>query len=181
MLHYITLYYTIILLHDILRNHSLCFVILCCVTLCYYILLYYIICIYFIIFIILYYYFIIVYCIVVFYYTYVLYYIILRNIILYYIRKVFRKYAETFRNPILKALSRKCDKLLLALSCLPVRPDVSMKQLGSHWTDFHEVWYLSILRKSVEKIQFSVMYVKHNGNFMWRRTYICDNISLNYS
>jgi hypothetical protein len=33
--------------------------------------------------------------------------------------------------------------------CLPAR----MEQLGSHWTDFHEIWYLSIFRKSVEQIQ----------------------------
>jgi hypothetical protein len=28
-----------------------------------------------------------------------------------------------------------------------------MEQLGSHWTDFHEIWYLSIFRNSVGKIQ----------------------------
>ena len=28
-----------------------------------------------------------------------------------------------------------------------------MKQLGSHWTDFHEIFYFSIFQKSVEKIQ----------------------------
>ena len=32
-------------------------------------------------------------------------------------------------------------------------PYVRMEQLGSHWTDFHEIWYLSIFSKSVEKIQ----------------------------
>ena len=26
-------------------------------------------------------------------------------------------------------------------------------ELGSHWTDFHEIWYLSIFRRSVEKIE----------------------------
>jgi hypothetical protein len=31
--------------------------------------------------------------------------------------------------------------------CLSVRMD----QLGSHWADFHEIWYFSILRKTVEK------------------------------
>ena len=40
--------------------------------------------------------------------------------------------------------------------CLPVRPSVClpvrMEQLDSHWTDFHEVWYLSIRRKSADKI-----------------------------
>jgi len=28
-----------------------------------------------------------------------------------------------------------------------------MKELGSHWTDFHEIWYSSIFKKYVEKIQ----------------------------
>jgi hypothetical protein len=31
---------------------------------------------------------------------------------------------------------------------LPVRTE----QLDSHWTDFHEIWYLRIFRKFVEKI-----------------------------
>jgi len=26
--------------------------------------------------------------------------------------------------------------------CLSVRPSVRMEQLGSHWTDFHEIWHL---------------------------------------
>jgi hypothetical protein len=36
---------------------------------------------------------------------------------------------------------------------LSVCPSVRMEQLGSHWTDFHEIWYLSIFRKSSEKLQ----------------------------
>jgi hypothetical protein len=31
-----------------------------------------------------------------------------------------------------------------------------MEQLGSHWTDFHEILYLSIFIKSAEKIQVSL-------------------------
>ena len=30
---------------------------------------------------------------------------------------------------------------------------VSMEQLGSHWTDFHEIWCLSFIATIVEKIQ----------------------------
>jgi hypothetical protein len=30
---------------------------------------------------------------------------------------------------------------------------VHMEQLVSHWTDFHEIWYFWIFRKSVIKIQ----------------------------
>ena len=39
----------------------------------------------------------------------------------------------------------KCD---LVSSC----PSVHMQQLGSHWTDFYGISYLSIFQKSVEKI-----------------------------
>jgi hypothetical protein len=28
-----------------------------------------------------------------------------------------------------------------------------MEQLCSHWTDFHEIWYLGIFRKSIEKFE----------------------------
>jgi len=33
-------------------------------------------------------------------------------------------------------------------------PSVSMEKLGSHWTDFHEIWYLSIFRKCQENLIF---------------------------
>jgi hypothetical protein len=46
----------------------------------------------------------------------------------------------------------KCDKRLSASSC----PSVRKEQLDSHWTDFHEIWYISIFRKSSQKIQFSL-------------------------
>jgi len=36
-----------------------------------------------------------------------------------------------------------------------------MEQLGSHWMDFREILYLSIFRKSVEKIQ---IYLTYNQN-----------------
>ena len=38
-----------------------------------------------------------------------------------------------------------------------------MKQLGSHWTDFHEIWYLGTFRKYVEKIQVSLKSDKSKG------------------
>jgi hypothetical protein len=34
---------------------------------------------------------------------------------------------------------------------MSVRPSARMEQLGSHWIDFHEIWYLSNTRNSVEK------------------------------
>ena len=36
---------------------------------------------------------------------------------------------------------------------MSVCPSVRMEQLGFHWTDFDETWYLRLFRKSVEKIE----------------------------
>jgi hypothetical protein len=44
---------------------------------------------------------------------------------------------------------------------MPVCPSVSVEQLGSHWTDFHEILNLIIFRKSVEKIQVSLKSEKN--------------------
>ena len=43
-----------------------------------------------------------------------------------------------------------------------------MEQLGSHWTHFHEIWYLRVFRKSVDKIQVSLKSSKNRGYFTWR-------------
>ena len=43
-----------------------------------------------------------------------------------------------------------------------------MEQLGSHWTNFHEIWYLWIFRKLSRKIQVSLKSDHNNGNFIWR-------------
>jgi hypothetical protein len=61
------------------------------------------------------------------------------------------------------ALSQNCEKRLLVSSCLSLRPFARMEQLGSHWTDFHEILYLSIFRKSVEEIQVPLKSDKNNG------------------
>ena len=50
---------------------------------------------------------------------------------------------------------------------------------GSHWTDFHEILYLSIFRKSVEKTYVWLESDKTSGYFAWRRFHIYDSISLN--
>jgi len=44
-----------------------------------------------------------------------------------------------------------------------VRPSVSMEQLGSYWTDFHGITFLSIFRKSGDKIQGSLKSDKSNS------------------
>ena len=46
-----------------------------------------------------------------------------------------------------------------------------MKQLGSPWTDFHEICFLSIFKKSEEKIQVPWRLYKNNGYFTWRPTF----------
>jgi len=58
--------------------------------------------------------------------------------------------------------SQNFENRLLA-SYLSVRPSVRMEQLGSHWTDFHEIWYLSMIRKTVQKIQVSLKADKNDG------------------
>ena len=50
-------------------------------------------------------------------------------------------------------------------------PSVRMEQLGCHWTDSHEIWYLSIFRKYVEKIPVSLKSDKNKGHFTWRPVY----------
>ena len=45
------------------------------------------------------------------------------------------------------------------------RLSVRMEQLGSHWTNFHEILYLSIFRNSIEKIRVSLKSDKNNGYF----------------
>ena len=55
------------------------------------------------------------------------------------------------------------------------------KKLGFHWTDFHEILYLRIVRTSVKKIQVLLNTDNNNGYFTWGPIYIYDNISLNLS
>ena len=50
----------------------------------------------------------------------------------------------------------------LASSWLSVRPSVRMKQLGSYWRNFHEIWYLKVFRKSAQKSQVSSKFDKNS-------------------
>jgi len=43
----------------------------------------------------------------------------------------------------LYALSKKCEK----------KATISKEQFGSHWTDFHEIWYLKNNRETSSFIQ----------------------------
>jgi hypothetical protein len=58
-----------------------------------------------------------------------------------------------------------------------------MEQLGSHWTDFDEIWRLKLFRKYVENIQIQVSLKsnKNDGYFTGRLFHIYENISLIYS
>jgi len=44
---------------------------------------------------------------------------------------------------------------------------VRIEQLGSHWTDINEIWYLSIFRNTVKKILDSLTSDKNNGYFTY--------------
>ena len=60
-----------------------------------------------------------------------------------------------------------------------VRLSVRMEQLGSQWTEFNEIRYLSfVFPKSLEKIQISLQSDKNNGYFTGRCFNIYDKISL---
>ena len=49
---------------------------------------------------------------------------------------------------------------------MPVAPSVRTEQHGSHWTDFHEILYLSFFGANLlEKIKLSLKYDKNNGYF----------------
>jgi hypothetical protein len=64
---------------------------------------------------------------------------------------------------VYQVLSQKRKKPLLASSCLSLRPSARMEQLGSHWTDFHEIWYFIIFRKSGRKFKFHQNLTKITG------------------
>ena len=67
--------------------------------------------------------------------------------------------------PFYKVRSQNCEKRQLALSFLSICPSVCMEQLGSNWTDFNEILYLSIFGKYVETVQVSLKSDNNNGYF----------------
>jgi len=58
---------------------------------------------------------------------------------------------------------------------------VYMEQLGSHWTDSHEILFLSFVSKSVEEIQVPLKSGINNGYFTLRPIHIFDHFSLSFS
>ena len=59
--------------------------------------------------------------------------------------------------------------------CLSI---LRMEQLGLHYKDIHEIWYMSICLKSVEKIYVLLKSDKNDDHFTWAHTHVY-NISLN--
>ena len=60
---------------------------------------------------------------------------------------------------------------------ISVHLSVRMEQLGFHWMDFNETWYV-FFQKSVKKIQALLKSEKNNVYFTWKPIYIFDHISL---
>ena len=59
---------------------------------------------------------------------------------------------------------RKLWKTTISL-VMSVHLSALMEQIVSHFTDFHEIWYLSIFKKSVQKIQVSLKSDMSNEYF----------------
>jgi hypothetical protein len=95
--------------------------------------------------------------------------------VLLYAKRCFFPLIFCSNNTFLGPFEKNCGKRQLASSCLSVR----MEQLGSHLTDFYEIWYLRIFRK-FKKIQISLKSGKINEYFTPRRVSIYDSISLNF-
>jgi len=46
--------------------------------------------------------------------------------------------------------------------CPSTRSYVRLEQLGYHSTEFHDIWYLNIFRKSAQKFEVAIKSDKHN-------------------
>ena len=81
---------------------------------------------------------------------------------------------------VFQARSQKCGKRLLA-SFLPFLLSIRMKNLRSHWTDFHKIWHLEYLSEICRENSSSIKIRQENEYFAWRPAYIYDKISVNSS
>jgi hypothetical protein len=72
-----------------------------------------------------------------------------------YVLGVFRKLRKVAINFVMSVCSTAC-----------------MEQLSSHWIDFHEIWYLRTVQKSVGKSQVPLKSDKNTGYFTWRPHWI---------
>jgi hypothetical protein len=55
---------------------------------------------------------------------------------------------------------------------MSVSPSLRIEQMGSHWTDFHEIRYLSIFQNFLEEIQVWLKSAKNNWYFTLKAVYI---------
>jgi hypothetical protein len=78
----------------------------------------------------------------------------------------------------LGAFSNPRKATISFVMCLSVCLSVRMEQLGYHWTDFREIYFLSIFRKAVPKIQVPLNSDKNSRYFTWVPIHIHDNTSL---
>jgi len=68
---------------------------------------------------------------------------------------------------------RKIAKKKATISfVMSVRLSVHKEQLDSQWAVFREIWYLSIFRKSVKKIQVSLKYERQEQLVLSMKTYV---------
>ena len=72
----------------------------------------------------------------------------------------------------------KLRKAIISFVMSVFRPSIHLSLSGYHWTDFHEIWYLSIFPKFVDKFFFWLKSDKNKRHFTWIFMHIY-NISLN--
>ena len=54
---------------------------------------------------------------------------------------------------------------------ISVRPSVRTEELGSQFRDFHEIWHLSIFRRTFDTVQLSLKSDNNTQYFTWRPIY----------
>jgi hypothetical protein len=69
-------------------------------------------------------------------------------------RDTFLFWSITLFSYSFKVRSQYCGKLLPFSSCVSVRLSVRMYQLGSHWTDFHEIRHVIIFKNTLISFKF---------------------------
>ena len=101
--------------------------------------------------------------------------------------RVFYKQCSTLARDAILGAFAKLGKATISF-VMSVRLSVRMEQLGSHWTEFHKIRNLRIIRKYVEKTELSLKSDKKNGylseslytfliiscSFPLRRRYVTD-------
>jgi len=76
-----------------------------------------------------------------------------------YIRKTNRCNNVEFLGAVAKLPKKTTISFVMSVCA---RLSARMEQLSCHWTYFHEILYLRIFRKSVERIQVSLTSEKNN-------------------